>query len=60
MEAQALLPLIGQKYFPYYPRTAEGDIQPSDPRKILLCVSLTPPFHDLHYKVIATVFELSA
>lgn len=53
-------PLIGQKYFPYYPRTAEGDIQPSDPRKILLCVSLTPPFHDLHYKVIATVFELSA
>ena len=53
-------PLIGQKYFPDYPRTAEGYIQPDDPRKILLCVSLTPPFHDLHYKVIATVLELSA
>jgi hypothetical protein len=52
-------PLIGQKYFPDYPRTPEGYVQPADPRRILLCVSLTPPFHDLHYKVIATVFELS-
>ena len=51
-------PLIGQKYFPDFPRTPEGYIQPADPRRILLCVSLTPPFHDLHYKVIATVFEL--
>jgi hypothetical protein len=53
-------PLIGQKYFPNYPRTPEGDIQPADPRRILICVSLTPPFHELHYKVIATVFELPA
>ncbi|MSU56607.1 MAG: hypothetical protein EXS35_00225 [Pedosphaera sp.] len=51
-------PLIGRKYFPDYPRTPEGIIQPDDPHRILLCVSLTPPFHDLHYKVIATVFEL--
>jgi hypothetical protein len=51
-------PLIGRKYFPDYPRTQEGIIQPADPRRILLCVSLTPPFHELHYKVIATVFEL--
>jgi hypothetical protein len=51
-------PLIGQKYFPDYPRTPEGYREPSDPRRILICVSLTPPFHDLHYKVIATVFEL--
>ena len=53
-------PLIGKKYFPEYPRTADGYIQPADPRRILLCISLTPPFHDVHYKVIATVFELSA
>lgn len=53
-------PLIGEKYFPGYPRTPEGYIQPADPRRILLCISLTPPFHDLHYKVIATVFELPA
>ena len=53
-------PLIGQKYFPDYPRTQEGVIEPKDSRRILLCVSLTPPFLDLHYKVIATVFELPA
>jgi hypothetical protein len=53
-------PLIGRKYFPDYPRTQEGIIQPVDPRRIPLCVSLTPPFHELHYKVIATVFELPA
>ena len=53
-------PLIGQKYFPDYPRTPEGYIPPGDPRRVLVCVSLTPPFHDLHYKIIATVFELSA
>ena len=53
-------PLIGRKYFPDYPRTQEGIIQPEDSRRILLCVSLTPPFLDLHYKVIATVFELPA
>src|SRR5260221_1177308 len=53
-------PLIGPQYFPDYPRTAEGYITPKDPGQILLCVSLTPPFHDLHYKVIATVLELPA
>jgi len=53
-------PLIGRKYFPDYPRTPDGNIQPADSSRILLCVSLTPPFHDLHYKVIATVFELPA
>lgn len=51
-------PVIGQKYFPDYPGTQEGYIQPSDSRRILLCVSLTPQFHELHYKVIATVLEL--
>ena len=53
-------PVIGRKYFPDYPRTPEGNIQPTDPRRVLLCVSLTPPFLELHYKVIATVFELPA
>jgi len=53
-------PRICQKYFPDFPRTPEGYIQPADPERILLCISLTPPFHELHYKVIATVFELPA
>jgi len=53
-------PLIGQKYFPEYPRTPEGYVQVADPRLLLLCISLTPPFHNLHYKVIATLFELPA
>jgi hypothetical protein len=53
-------PLIGRKYFPDYPRTTDGNIQPADASRILLCVSLTPPFLDLHYKVIATVFEFPA
>ena len=53
-------PLIGRKYFPNYPRTPEGNIQPADANRILLCVSLTPRFHDLHFKVIAAVFELPA
>jgi hypothetical protein len=51
-------PLIGQKYFPDYPRTPEGYVQPSNRKGIVICISLTPPFHDLHYKVIATVFEM--
>jgi hypothetical protein len=52
-------PLIGRKYYPDFPKTKDGNIQPEDSRKIFLCVSLTPPFHDLHYKVIATVFEVA-
>lgn len=51
-------PLIGKKYFPDYPRTPEGSIQPEVERDVLLCISLTPPFNGLHYKVVATVFEL--
>jgi hypothetical protein len=27
-------------------------------REVLHCISLTPAFNDLHYKVIATVLEL--
>ena len=53
-------PLIGQKYFPDYPRMPDGIIEPDGPGPILLCVSLTPPFQELHYKVIATVLELAA
>jgi hypothetical protein len=53
-------PLIGKKYFPDFPRTPEGDIRPRDGRPILLCVSLTPPFRELPYKIIATVLELPA
>ena len=53
-------PMIGRKYFSDYPRIQEGIILPKDPNRILICVSLTPPFLELHYKVIATVFELPA
>jgi len=54
-------PKIGQKYFPDFRRTPEGYIKPHDSAKLLLCISLTPPFNDgLHYKVVATVLELPA
>ncbi len=54
-------PLISRKYFPVFRQAAEGYSKPNDPSRILLCISLTPPFKDgLHYKVIATVFELPA
>ena len=52
---------ISRKYFPIFRQSAEGYSKPNDPSQILLCISLTPPFKDgLHYKAIATVFELSA
>jgi hypothetical protein len=54
-------PLISRKYVPVFRQSVEGYSKPNDPSQILLCISLTPPFKDgLHYKVIATVFELSA
>ncbi len=56
----AKLGIMARKLSAQHPRTPEGYVQPADPRRILLCVSLTPPFHDLHYEVIATVFELPA
>lgn len=54
-------PLISRKYFPVFHQAAEGYSKPNGPSQILLCISLTPLFKDgLHYKVIATVFELPA
>ena len=29
-----------------------------DPEKVFLCLSLTPPFHDYHYKIAATIIEV--
>jgi hypothetical protein len=53
-------PLITRKYFPDFNRATEGYSTPGNPSKILLCISLTPPFEadGLHYKVIATIIEL--
>jgi len=51
-------PLIGRKYFPDYPHTPEGHIELEKPGQTLLCVSLTPAFEGLHYKVVASVIEL--
>lgn len=54
-------PIISRKYFPVFRQATDGYSKPTDPSKILICISLTPPFKDgLHYKVIATVFELPA
>jgi hypothetical protein len=53
-------PIISRKYFPDFYRAVDGYFKPHDQTKILLCISLTPPFRDgLHYKVIATVLEVS-
>jgi len=53
-------PLIGRKYFPDFPKTAEGTIAPQLP--VVLCVSLTQEFKGLGYsfKVVATVLEVAA
>jgi hypothetical protein len=55
-------PVVRRKYFPDFRRATEGFFAPNAPRNILLCISLTPPYEKdgLHYKVIATVFELPA
>ncbi len=51
-------PLIGEKYYPNLSQMAEGYID-LESKSVFLCVSLTPPFNNLHYKVVATVFELA-
>ncbi len=53
-------PIIGKKYFPDFPKTAEGMIAIKTP--MLLCVSLTPEFKQsgYHFKIVATVLEIPA
>ena len=51
-------PLIEQKYCPDYRNTPDGIIRLEHDDQNLLCVSLTPLFQGLHYKVIAAILEL--
>jgi hypothetical protein len=51
-------PLIEQKYCPNYRNAPDGVIRLKCDDQNLLCVSLTPLFRGLHYKVIAAILEL--
>ena len=51
-------PLIEQKYCPDFYNASDGIIRLKHEDQNLICVSLTPLFQGLHYKVIATILEL--
>ncbi|MGD0059846.1 MAG: hypothetical protein ABSD58_10550 [Verrucomicrobiia bacterium] len=51
-------PLIEQKYCPNYRNAPDGIIHLKQDDQNLVCVSLTPLFQGLHYKVIAAILEL--
>ena len=51
-------PLIEQKYCPDFYNASDGIIRLKHKDQNLICVSLTPLFQGLHYKVIATILEL--
>jgi hypothetical protein len=53
-------PLLAERHEWQYPRTNERPVEKTLPcgDNCCLCISLTPPFHGYHYKVVATVFEL--
>lgn len=51
-------PLIEHKYCPDFHNAADGVIRLKHDDQNLVCVSLTPLFQGLHYKVIAAILEL--
>lgn len=53
-------PAIDSRYFQPFPALNQPPkkIEPRDASNCFLVVSLTLPFHDYHYKVVATVFEV--
>jgi hypothetical protein len=51
-------PLIEQKYCPNFRNAPDGMIHLKHDDQNLVCVSLTPLFQSLHYKVIAAILEL--
>jgi hypothetical protein len=51
-------PLIEHKYCPDFHNAADGIIRLKHDDQNLVCVSLTPLFQGLHYKVIAAILEL--
>jgi hypothetical protein len=51
-------PLIDKKYCPDFRNAPDGVRRLRHDDQLLLCVSLTPEFQGLHYKVVAAVLEL--
>jgi hypothetical protein len=53
-------PLLAERHEWAYPEANERSVEKTLPcgDHCRLCISLTPPFHGYHYKVVATVFEL--
>jgi hypothetical protein len=50
-------PKFAEKYYPNFPRVNDPAIEITLPKETLLCVSLTGPFHEHHYKLAAGIFE---
>lgn len=53
-------PLLAERHEWQHPKTNERPVEKTlrCGDNCCLCISLTPPFHGYHYKVVATVFEL--
>jgi len=51
-------PLIDKKYCPDFHNAPDGVVRLKHDDQNVLCVSLTPEFQGLHYKVVAAVLEL--
>ncbi len=53
-------PVFTRSYCTQHPPEGKPplEIEPPSGDRCLFCVSLTPPFGDYHYKVVATVLEL--
>jgi len=50
-------PKFAEKYYPDFPGVNNPAIKVKLPKDTLLCVSLTGPFHEHHYKIAAGIFE---
>ncbi|MGD0464112.1 MAG: hypothetical protein ABSB74_16645 [Tepidisphaeraceae bacterium] len=50
---------VMDKYCSPFPKPEDGikTVELDSAGNCLLCVSLTPPFNDYHYKIVATVIE---
>ena len=54
-------PIFSERHCGNHPTESEGarKVVPPCGDNCLLCISLTPPFNEYHYKVVATVFALT-